>query len=158
MKPEVMIIVFSLLMLIAVAIAVIRILLVRNKIDQLKSNSMEMTPEEFFRMRNASNGGRGRQHISTGMDFPGIYILYNETKNMYCIGKGQKVLSRVNSQFTGHGNGDVYADYKYGCKFKISTIALEGSGFATLNDLERNAIQRYSAFSHGYNKTRGSRK
>lgn len=36
-------------------------------------------------------------------------------------------------------------------------IALENSGFSTLNELERNAIMTYDAYSHGYNKTRGNR-
>lgn len=64
---------------------------------------------------------------------------------------------RVNAHFTGRGNGDVYADYKYGDPFEISMIALENSGFCTLNELERNVIRRYNAFSNGYNKTRGNR-
>ena len=57
----------------------------------------------------------------------------------------------------GLGNGDVYADYKYGDKFTIKTIKLENSGFRTLNELERNTIKTYSAYSRGYNKTRGNK-
>ena len=117
----------------------------------------EITPEEFFRIRNSSNGGRGKRHISTYYDFAGVYILYNQTKKMYYVGQGKRVFQRVNSHFTGHGNGDVYADYKYGDKFTIKTIKLENSGFRTLNELERNTIKTYSAYSRGYNKTRGNK-
>lgn len=90
-------------------------------------------------------------------NFPGVYILFNRSKNMYYVGQGKQVLNRVNSHFTGKGNGDVYADYKYGDEFTIKMIALDGSGFQTLNELERNTILHYNAFSNGYNKTRGNR-
>lgn len=76
---------------------------------------------------------------------------------MYYVGQGKKVFQRVNNHFTGHGNGDVYADYKYGDKFTIKMIALSKSGFSTLNELERNTIRTYDAFSKGYNKTRGNK-
>lgn len=76
---------------------------------------------------------------------------------MYYVGQGKKVFQRVNSHFTGHGNGDVYADYKYGDKFTIKMIALDNSGFTTLNKLERNTIATYNAYSKGYNKTRGNK-
>lgn len=131
----------------------------KEKIRGLADNALEVTPQEFFKIRNASNGGRGKKHISIQHDFAGMYILYNHTKNMYYVGQGKKVFQRVNSHFTGHGNGDVYvyADYKYGDNFTIRMIALENSGFGTLNQLERNAIATYNAYAKGYNKTRGNK-
>lgn len=76
---------------------------------------------------------------------------------MYYVGQGKKVFQRVNNHFTGHGNGDVYSDYKYGDNFTIKMIRLKGSGFKTLNELERCTISKYNAFSKGYNKTRGNK-
>lgn len=73
------------------------------------------------------------------------------------LDKEKKVFQRVNNHFTGHGNGDVYADYKYGDDFTIKMIALEKSGFKTLNELERNTIMTYNAYSRGYNKTKGNK-
>lgn len=128
---------------------------IKIKIKKLASDSKEITPEEFFKLRNASNGKRG--HISTNQDFSGVYILYNHTKKLYYVGQGQKLFQRVNQHFTGHGNGDVYADYKYGDVFTIRMIALKNSGFKTLNELERNAILTYNSYYKGYNKTRGNR-
>lgn len=128
---------------------------IKEKIDELANNTSEVTPEEFFNIRNARIG---KKHISSNMGFSGVYILYNCTKNMYYVGQGKNVLNRVNSHFTGHGNGDVYADYKYGDKFKIKMIKLDGSGFSTLNELERCTIMTYNAYSKGYNRTRGNRK
>lgn len=91
------------------------------------------------------------------MNFPGVYILHNKTKNMYYVGQGKNVLDRVNCHFNGKGNGDVYADYKYGDIFTIRMIGLENSGYDTLNELERNTIMTYDAYRNGYNKTRGNR-
>lgn len=83
--------------------------------------------------------------------------MFNQSKGMYYVGQGKQVFSRVNAHFTGKGNGDVYADYKYGDKFTIKMIALENSGFSTLNELERNTIAKYNAYYKGYNKTRGNK-
>ena len=130
---------------------------IKAQIKGLADNTLEMTPEEFFVMRRTSFGGRGRPSYALTQNFAGVYILFNSTKNMYYVGQGKEVLNRVNAHFTGKGNGDVYADYKYGDKFTIKMIALEKSGYTTLNELERNTIMTYDAFASGYNKTRGNR-
>ena len=128
---------------------------INQQIDDLANNVLEMTPEEFMKMRATSFGGRGRPSYALTKNFAGVYILFNQSKNMYYVGQGKQVLNRVNAHFTGKGNGD--ADYKYGDSFTIKMIALENSGFDTLNELERHTIARYNAFSKGYNKTRGNR-
>lgn len=129
---------------------------INKKIENLANNTLEMTPEEFFKMRKTSFDSH---HSSYAMkkNFAGVYILFNQTKNMYYVGQGKQIFNRVNAHFTGKGNGDVYADYKYGNKFTIKMIALENSGFSTLNELERNAISKYNAYYKGYNKTRGNK-
>lgn len=130
---------------------------IREQIQGLANNTLEMTVEEFFEMRKKSFGGRGCPSYALTQNFMGVYILYNKTKNMYYVGQGKEVLNRVNSHFTGKGNGDVYADYKYGDYFTIKMIALDKSGYASLNELERNTIMTYDSFASGYNKTRGNR-
>ena len=89
-------------------------------------------------------------------DFTGVYVLHNKTKDMYYVGQSIKVVDRVGQHFTGHGNGDVYADFKYGDEFEISTVALADSGYDSLNDLERETIAAYDAYDHGYNRTAGN--
>lgn len=147
-------IILTIIVLVAIAVYYSKL---NSKLSDLTNKGMEVTPEEFFKLRNASMGGRGRKHLSTNYEFSGVYILLNQTKNMYYVGQGVKVFQRVNNHFTGHGNGDVYADYKYGDQFTIKLIKLEGSGFSSLNELEREMIRYYNAFSKGYNKTRGNR-
>ena len=87
----------------------------------------------------------------------GVYILFNQTRQMFYVGQAQRVFDRVYQHFTGKGNGDVYADYKYGQQFLIQMIALKNTDFSSLNELERYMIQRYDAYYSGYNKTRGNR-
>ena len=108
-------------------------------------------------MRKFTFGGKGKPSYASKQDFSGIYILHNETKNMYYIGQGKNVFVRVNAHFTGKGNGDVYADYKHGDYFTIKMISLKNSGFNSLNELEKSAISFYDSFAHGYNKTRGNK-
>lgn len=131
--------------------------IIRKKITGLANNTLEMSPEEFMKMRKTSFGGRGRPSYALTQNFAGVYILYNKTKNMYYVGQGKEVLNRVNAHFTGKGNGDVYADYKYGDIFTIKMIALSTSGFSSLNELERNTIMTYNSYANGYNKTRGNK-
>lgn len=130
---------------------------IKKKIKGLANNALELTPEEFFELRKTSFGGKGSPYYALKYNFSGVYILYNTIKNMYYVGQGKEILNRVNSHFTGKGNGDVYADYKYGNLFTIKMIALEKSGFKTLNELERNTIATYDSFAAGYNKTRGNK-
>lgn len=48
---------------------------------------------------------------------PGIYIIHNVTKNKYYVCQSRIVLKIVRNHFSGSGNGDVYADFKYNDEF-----------------------------------------
>lgn len=106
-----------------------------------------ITPKEFF---------IGKQQ-QTG-DCVGVYIIHNKTKDMYYVGQATRLYFRVNQHFTGHGNGDVYADYKYGDEFTIKLIKLTESGYDDLDKLEKAKIREYNAYTNGYNKTAGNGK
>ena len=128
----------------------------RRKIKGLAENTLEVSPEEFMDMRRQYLDGKRNSQNARELNFGGVYILFNKTKNKYYVGQGRKILNRVNSHFTGKGNGDVYADYKYGDEFTIKMISLENSGCASLNELERLMIAEYDACACGYNKTKGN--
>ena len=89
-------------------------------------------------------------------DFTGVYVLHNKTKGMYYVGQSVRVIDRVGQHLTGHGNGDVYADFKYGDEFEVSTVSLAESGYGSLNDLERDTIAAHDAYNSGYNRTPGN--
>ncbi len=122
------------------------------RLEQLRTDheafikkQVAVTPEEFFKMKELQNG-----------DIVGAYIIYNETKDMPYVGQATRLFFRVNQHFTGHGNGDVYADYKYGDDFSIKLIPLVDSGYKDLDLLEKNLIEHYKANKKGYNKTSGN--
>ena len=113
----------------------------------ITENLLEVSPKRFFQLKN----------IGVNYDFEGVYILHNRTKDIYYVGQGKHVHQRVTAHFSGRGNGDVYADYKYGDEFTIKMVELENSGYTTLNELERHMIRAYNAYTKGYNKTQGNR-
>ncbi len=123
---------------------------VRRRIRALASGRVEMTPEAFLAARRASFGNVGEG------EFAGVYVLYNAARDKYYVGQAQRVLGRVTQHFSGHGNGDVYADWSYGDAFTIRTIALRGSGYRSLDDLERDTITAFDACDGGYTRTRGN--
>ena len=136
---------------------VVQRIIIRIKIDKLANNALELSAGQFLAMRKVTYGGRNRKSIALDHSFAGVYILHNTTKDKYYVGQSQEVFKRVYQHFSGSGNGDVYADYCRGNRFTVKMIALKNSGFSTLNELERYAIDRYDAYTKGYNKTRGNR-
>ena len=87
---------------------------ISKQVDRVANSISELSPEEFFSLR---NNAKVKNLNAENSHFAGVYILHNKTKNMYYVGQGKDVFNRVNSHFTGKGNGDVYADYKYGDDF-----------------------------------------
>jgi hypothetical protein len=116
-----------------------------GSLEQFLSRTDPVTPEEFFEIKRQQMG-----------DVVGVYIIHNVTQDMYYIGQAKRLFFRINQHFTGHGNGDVYADYKYGDEFAIRILSLADSGFQDLDLLERELIKQYDACRLGYNRTRGN--
>ena len=110
----------------------------------LLDGEISITPHSFFLLKN------------TLVDFTGVYILLNEANGKNYVGQSKSVIRRVNSHFTGHGNGDIYADYCRGDTFKIRLLSLTNSKYQSLDALERDMISLYDAYANGYNKTRGN--
>lgn len=129
----------------------------KSKIKRLSRRVSSMTPQEFLELKKVTSGGKGSPSVMFQNDFPGVYIIKNKTKRMYYVGQGTRVCSRVNMHFTGKGNGDLYADYKYEDRFSVKIIPLKRSSFKTLNELERHFIAYYKADTKGYNRTKGNK-
>lgn len=106
------------------------------------------TPREFLAARDG---------LTANGDFTGVYVIHNTTRDLYYVGQSVRVVGRVTQHLTGHGNGDVYADLKYGDAFEISVVSLTQSGYESLDALERDAIDAFDAYGRGYNRTRGNR-
>ena len=94
-------------------------------------------------------------------DGPGCYVItiykrpvrgkkWDDYENIY-IGQSVNIFKRVHNHFNGKGNGDVYADIKYGKYVYVRFIRCKKE---EMNDLERNLISAFDATS-SYNKTKG---
>lgn len=87
----------------------------------------------------------------------GIYVIYNLSKKMYYVGQAKATLRRLKQHFTGvGGNGDVYADYKYGDSFEFFIIPFDSAKWHTLDMQEKYFIEKYRANVDGYNRTKGN--
>jgi hypothetical protein len=119
----------------------------RDAVIRIATTNAELNADEFL----------DAACSKSAPDYTGVYILHNTTKDAYYVGQSVHVLQRVTQHLTGHGNGDVYADYKHGNTFTVRLVPLVGSGYENLNDLERDMIEAYDAYECGYNATRGNR-
>ena len=86
-----------------------------------------------------------------------VYFLKNIHNNKVYIGQSEKPLDRVFTHFTGRGNGDVYADYKYGADFLVRFYVFDPNQFRDINELEYHLIRIYESDKTGYNRQAGNR-
>lgn len=97
-------------------------------------------------------------------DRPGCYVIlifdspvvdenFTGYINIY-IGQSVNVCKRIHSHFNGKGNGDVYADIKYGKSVYVQIVPCDKT---QLNRVEKELIQAFNA-TKSYNKTRGGAK
>ena len=124
---------------------IIKFIVLNNKKKKLRALADSQEPLTIQQFMN---------YKKNDADFVGCYVIHNLTKNMYYVGQGKNVMQRARQHFTGHGNGDVYADYKYGDKFDIRLLKLAGEN---IDSMEKSLINTYDAYNHGYNKNRGNR-
>ena len=114
----------------------------QEKLLGLRQSLLEDDPqiaasaEEFMSQRKA---------LTQQGEITGIFIVHNATKDLYYVGQSAKAIDRAAIQFLGRGNCDVYADYKYGDSFNVRIIPLSESGYESLNELKRAAIQALEA-------------
>ena len=83
----------------ALVYRIYKIYATKEKIRSLANSEIEITPEQFLSLRRQSAGGKGNQHISTTMDFAGVYIIYNncnaKTQISKIIKKGKDKIEKV---------------------------------------------------------------
>lgn len=120
-----------------------------SKLYGKRSNGI--SPKQFLKYRNGQLKTRTDKYFNT----PGIYVIQNKSLNMYYVGQGKRVHERVNDHINGRGNGDIYADMKYGSRLSISIYPKKKG--VTLNTMERDYITAYGSKYKLYNKTRGNR-
>ena len=78
------------------------------------------------------------------IDFAGVYVLHNQTKNSIFIGKSTHVIKKVERQFKGFENESIYDDFKNGNKYIIRLFRLIDSDFDSIDDLENHIKDAYT--------------
>lgn len=77
------------------------------------------------------------------IDFAGVYVLHNQSKNTIFIGKSTHVIKKVERQFKGFENKNIYDDFKNGNKYIIRLFRLVDSDFDSIDDLENHIKDIY---------------
>ncbi|MBR5448869.1 MAG: GIY-YIG nuclease family protein [Clostridia bacterium] len=130
---------------------------IRERVHLLFNNAPEISAKRFFMLKSEHTNHPKSPSLFSKLNFAGVYILHNTTKNKRYVGQSQRVMNRVSNHFSGSGNPNIHHDYIRGDNFTIKVVSLEDSGYSTLNEFERNTIMTYNTFANGYNKTRGNR-
>lgn len=114
--------------------------------ERLMWNTQELSPQELKGILQNPGSVKGTPHENLlKQNGAGVYILLNKTKGLHFIGQGKHVVNRAYSNFTGKGSPDVFTDFKAGDDFTIKIIPFEGSGFETLDELERFMLAKFSS-------------
>ena len=121
--------------------------IIKERTERLTSGTDELPAAEFLELT----------QLAGVQDFTGCYILHNVSKDKYYVGQSKGVYKRARDHFNGRGNPQVFLDYNNGDAFTVKAVTLAQSGYNSINDLERDLIQGYDAYTKGYNGTRGNR-
>ena len=89
-------------------------------------------------------------YVITIYDHPIEYGEVDDYENVY-VGQSVNMCQRVHAHFNGKGNGDVYADIKYGKWVYVSLVPCEKQD---MNRVEKELIAAFHA-TDSYNRTRG---
>lgn len=155
-------IIFSCVLMFAIPFIFIKNMLVANKeIKQSVLNGEFISAKEFQNNWIASKYGNKGIVGYKYNNSPGCYVIlilddevtdadYTRYKDVY-VGQSINMCQRIHNHLSGAGNGDVYADVKYGKYVYIKMIPCAKS---ELNKKEKELIRCFNA-TKSYNKTRG---
>lgn len=152
-----------LLALIGVMIIVAVVTLIYQLVHQRKIRASVMKSEPISAQQFLANWKVGKRNAWGGyraMDQPGCYVILTNPRDgvngsvsydAVYVGQSIHVCSRVRQHLTGHGNGDVYADIRYGQNVQVRIVPCSQHN---LNAVEKDLIAAFGA-TKSYNKTRG---
>ena len=123
----------------------------KEPLSRLIVNNEEIDVEEFLEMYDTRihnfNTKQDDIKILKRSDFEGVYIIHNCTKNIFLVGKSKRVLRKVDRQFRGFENEDVYTDYENNDVFKIRIIKLKSSNYSNIEALEKKMKKKYGDYT-----------
>lgn len=116
-------------------------------LERLVSGNEEVSSDEFIEMYNMRihNFDSKRDDIKfmKKHDFEGVYVLYNCSRNKYYVGKSGRVLRKIDRQFRGYEDENIYNEYQKGDKFTVRIVSFQNSGYDSIDALEKNLKKQY---------------
>ncbi len=79
-------------------------------------------------------------------DFPGGYVLWNKSRDLYHTGIGSDVYKKVERHFRGYGNEAVFADSENGDSFSVSLFRLDNTEYDDLQELGNALRKAYGSY------------
>ena len=79
-------------------------------------------------------------------DCEGVYVIHNCSKDIYHVGRSSKVLRKINRNFRGYENQDVYNDWNNNDEFRVRIVRFDDSGYTDINLLEKDLIDKYGTY------------
>lgn len=117
--------------------------------------SSGISAEEFKKMYNmcSYNFANKRQDIKIlkNNDILGVYVLYNKSKNTYFIGRSNRVFRKVDRQFRGFENKEVFKLFSDGDEYWVKIIPFRKDEYVSLEELEKNVKEKYEGRSDAGN-------
>lgn len=124
----------------------------------------DILAQKFISYKRFENEWLTSRKYKTGLkyqDKPGCYVIlffkepvinedYSKYENVY-VGQSINMYQRVHQHFNGKGNGDVYADIKYGKQVYVKFIPCDRT---KMNKTEKELISAFRA-TNSYNRTKG---
>lgn len=128
-----------------------KILKAKETLQRMVVDNEEMDIDEFLEMYDTRihdfDSKQDDIKILKQIDFEGVYIIHNCTKDIYLVGKSKKVLRKVDRHFRGYENEDVYADYQNGDTFKIRIIDFERTDYENIDELVKDLTNEYGIYT-----------
>lgn len=119
----------------------------RKTLEKILDLNQDVPIEDFLKMYDMRiydmNSQQNDIKFMKSVDFEGVYILRNQTKNKCYVGKASKVFKKIERHFKGYGNEEIYTDWKNGNKFYVNIVKFETSDFENINLLEKDIKLRY---------------
>jgi len=130
-----------------------------NILSRLTSEKEEVPAEEFIKMYDMrSHNFNSKQDdikFLKNFDFEGVYILHNCSRNVYLIGRSSKVFRKIDRQFRGYENQDIYRDWQRKHHFTVKIVKFENSGYSDINMLEQDLTKKYGNYPPNSEKKPG---
>lgn len=116
---------------------------IEENLFKFSEGNLDLTPNEFSQLRNKSFGGRGHPRYANKLNFSGIYIILNHTKNYYYIGSSQSILNRINDILRGNGNAVIYRNIIAGDNITLKARSLHSGPYNSINHLKQSVEEEY---------------